>query len=93
MSHGTTYHCAASVDIDRFGDARIREVWLPMFRQLGCETPADVREKCAEARRQGLEVFPPCDHTGSNGVCLGHEPDPECAELRTSPHRPQQGRP
>lgn len=74
-SRGTptaTMHAAASVDIDRFSDARLRKVWLPMFRQLGCETPQDIRKKCAEARAQGLEVFPPCDNTGPTGACLGH---------------------
>jgi len=69
----TTYHCAASVDVDRFSDARLRSVWLPLFRQLGCQTPQDIRQLCAEARQRGQKVFAPCDNVGPDGVCLGHE--------------------
>lgn len=69
-----TRHAALSVDIDRFSDAKIRHDYTPLFEHN--DLPASVnqiRKACAEARAKGLKVFPPCDHTGPDGHCLGHE--------------------
>jgi len=77
----TMYHCAQSVDVDRFTDAYIRRSGiLDSFAQLGCKTPRDVRQQCVLARKKGWEVFPPCDHHGPDGRCLGHAEEPTPGE-------------
>jgi hypothetical protein len=62
---------ALSVAIDGLSDRRLSE-YLDSFRAAGVDTIDGVREACREARRVGLEVFPPCDHTDERGRCLGH---------------------
>ncbi len=72
----TVFHAGVSVDIDRFSDAHIADLYLPILREahgLPDMTVADVRRTCIAARARGMEVFPPCDKTGPNGACLGHE--------------------
>lgn len=71
MKAGLTYHCAISVDIDRFPDRELLK-WLQPFLALGCVTPADIRRQCTEARARGQVVFAPCDHHAKDGTCLGH---------------------
>ena len=50
------------------------------------ESVAELRRLCAEARAQGLEAFPPCDHTDAKGRCLGHEStDGTCLSVSLGP--------
>lgn len=67
------FHCAVSVDIDRFSDRVLETKWLPMFAQAGATSASDIRRLCAEARAAGREVFPPCDEHDERGICRGHE--------------------
>jgi hypothetical protein len=71
-------HLALSVEIDRFNDTKIERDYLVSFRSaFGCTTVAEVRERCAAARAEGLVVFPPCDNHAADGRCLGHEVNDE----------------
>lgn len=65
-----TLHVAVSVDVDRFTDRKLEYEYGPCFG-LGA-TAAEIRERCAVARAQGLEVFPPCDDVDARGNCRGH---------------------
>jgi len=72
----TMFHTAISVDIDRFSDATLLAEYLPIFTRAGvASTLVELRAACAAARAKGLEVFPPCDHVLSTGMCAGHAPD------------------
>lgn len=70
---GRTVHVAVSVSIDRFPDRKLEHEYLPMFAALGAKNAEDIRRLCREARAEGLDVFPPCDHTKPDGSCAGHE--------------------
>lgn len=66
-----SFHMAISVDIDRFDDATLRRNWCRYYPQF--RTPAKLRKMCEEARKQGLDAFPPCDNVDEKGHCKGHE--------------------
>lgn len=79
------HHAAISVDIDRFDDRHIRLHYLEFFEANGtARNVDDVRRLCAAAREKGLEVFPPCDNTGPDGACLGHD-DPDAQSIAEVP--------
>lgn len=70
---GREVHIAISVDIDRFSDEQLRDFLGHFVRAGKAQTLEQVRALCAEAREQGYEVFPPCDHTDAKGHCTGHQ--------------------
>ncbi len=64
-----------SVDIDRWADADLEQVFLPVFRDLGCQSAADIKRLCGAARDRGLVCFPTCDNVDARGRCQGHPVD------------------
>lgn len=68
----TMYHTAISVDVDRFPDARIESIYMPLLHSAFCPDVRAVRRWCDRLRRLGYEVFPPCAHTDARGMCKGH---------------------
>lgn len=74
MKIGRRYHMAQSVSVDRFTDAYLRKTVCPGLLIDGRRpTPTELRNACAAARVEGLEVFPPCDNVDERGRCKGHE--------------------
>jgi hypothetical protein len=79
---------AVSVDIDRFSDAYLSDIYAPMFEAAGhASDPASIRALCVSARADGLVCFPSCDNVDERGVCKGHRPeiDAEFARMRGEP--------
>lgn len=74
-----TLHCALSVDVDRFSDAKLRKQYDGiLIREDGTRVSwRDLRALCREYRAKGFEVFPPCDNVNERGACQGHGPDGE----------------
>lgn len=65
------HFCQAMVD--HRSDRDLERNVLPGLLHDGRRpTVAEFRAACQEARAQGYEVLPPCDHVDERGFCKGH---------------------